>query len=286
MKLAQEDDLVLLISARGKRFIIRLSTGASQHTHRGVIQHDELIGQPLGRRVRSHLGESFLVLEPSTHDLMMNVRRHTQVIYPKEAGYLLLKMNLYSGQKVIEAGSGSGAFTLALARAVAPEGRVYSYERRPEMQRNALRNLKRVSLSDYVEFKIRDIAEGFDEVDVDAVFLDVRTPWDYLEQTHRALRSGGFFGALLPTTNQVSDLVAGLQRRNFGDIEVEELLLRSYKPVPARLRPADTMVGHTGYLVFARKVEVEGSGAVEESPTVSDETSLDDEGPTEETAKP
>jgi tRNA (adenine57-N1/adenine58-N1)-methyltransferase len=285
MKLAQEDDLVLLISARGKRFIIRLSAGASQHTHRGVIQHDELIGQPLGRRIRSHLGEWFLALEPSTHDLMMNVRRHTQVIYPKEAGYVLLKMNLYSGQKVIEAGSGSGALTLALVRAVAPEGRVYSYESRPEMQRNALRNLKRVSLSDYVEFKTRDIAEGFDEVDVDALFLDVRTPWDYLEQTRQALRSGGFFGALLPTTNQVSDLVAGLQNRNFGDIEVEELLLRSYKPVPARLRPADTMVGHTGYLIFARKIEVGRSGAVEELPTLNDEASLGDEGPTGETAK-
>jgi tRNA (adenine57-N1/adenine58-N1)-methyltransferase len=246
MKLVQEDDLVLLISARGKRFIIRLSAGASKHTHRGVIQHDELIGQPLGRRVRSHLGESFLALEPSTHDLMMNVRRHTQVIYPKEAGYVLRKMNLYSGQKVIEAGSGSGALTLALARAVAPEGRVYSYESRPEMQSNAMRNLKRVGLSDYVEFKTRNISEGFDETDIDALFLDVRTPWDYLEQTRQALRSGGFFGALLPTTNQVSDLVGDLQNHNFGDIEVEELLLRPYKPVPARLRPADTMVGHTG----------------------------------------
>jgi tRNA (adenine57-N1/adenine58-N1)-methyltransferase len=215
---------------------------------------------------------------------MMNVRRHTQVIYPKEAGYVLLKMNLYSGQKVIEAGSGSGALTLALARAVAPEGRVYSYESRPEMQSNAMRNLKRVGLSDYVEFKTRNISEGFDETDIDALFLDVRTPWDYLEQTRQALRSGGFFGALLPTTNQVSDLVGDLQNHNFGDIEVEELLLRPYKPVPARLRPADTMVGHTGYLIFARKIEVEGS-TMEELPPVSDETSLDDEGPTGEVAK-
>jgi tRNA (adenine57-N1/adenine58-N1)-methyltransferase len=172
MTVAQENDLVLLIGPRGKRFIIRLQAGATQHTHRGIIQHDDLIGQPLGRQVPSHLGHSFLVLEPSTHDLMMNVRRHTQIIYPKEAGYVLLKMNVYGGGRVIEAGSGSGALTLALARAVAPEGRVYSYESRPEMQRNAARNLERVGLGDYVEFKIRDIAEGFDETDVDALFLD------------------------------------------------------------------------------------------------------------------
>jgi tRNA (adenine57-N1/adenine58-N1)-methyltransferase len=255
VSVAQENDLVLLIGPRGKRFIIRLKVGGSQHTHAGVIQHDALIGQPLGRQVRSHLGQPFLALEPSIHDLIMNVRRHTQIIYPKEAGYILLKMNVYSGQRVIEAGSGSGAFTMALAHAVAPGGRVYSYENRPELQRNAIRNLQRVGLSDYVEFKSRDISEGFDEADVDALFLDVRTPWDYLEQTRQALKGGGFFGSLVPTTNQVSDLVAGLERHRFGDIEVEELLLRQYKPVPERLRPADTMVGHTGYLIFARKIE-------------------------------
>ncbi|GAB4542573.1 MAG: tRNA (adenine-N1)-methyltransferase [Anaerolineae bacterium] len=253
---ARENDLVLLIGPRGKRFFIRLQAGAAQHTHHGVIEHDDLIGQPLGRQVRSHLGATFLVLEPSTHDLIMNVRRHTQIIYPKEAGYILLKMNLYNGQRVVEAGSGSGALTLTMARAVAPEGRVYSYESRPEMQRNAIRNLARVGLSNYVEFKSRDIAEGFDETDVDALFLDVRTPWDYLEQARQALKDGGFFGALVPTANQVSDLITGLEDHAFGYIEVEELLLRPYKPVAARLRPADTMVGHTGYMIFARKVDL------------------------------
>jgi len=277
---AQENDLVLLIGPRGKRFIIRLHEGGAQHTHAGVIQHDALIGQPVGRQVRSHLGQPFLVLEPSTHDLMMNVRRHTQIIYPKEAGYILLKMNLYSGQRVVEAGSGSGALTLALARAVAPEGRVYSYENRPEMQRNAMRNLARVGLSDTVEFKNRDVAEGFDETDVDALFLDVRTPGDYLEQVRGALRSGGFFGALVPTANQVSHLIARLEGHRFGDIEVEELLLRPYKPVAERLRPADTMVGHTGYLIFARKVEMEE--IVDEEPlTENDEAQPEEKPPAE-----
>jgi tRNA (adenine57-N1/adenine58-N1)-methyltransferase len=259
---ARENDLVLLIGPRGKRFILRLQAGATRHTHKGVIEHDAIIGQPLGREVSSHLGHTFLVLEPSTHDLIMNVRRHTQIIYPKEAGYIVLKMSLYGGKRVIEAGSGSGALTLALARAVAPEGRVFSYESRPEMGRNAVRNLERVGLGDYVEFKIRDIAEGFDETGVDALFLDVRTPWDYLEQARRALKGGGFFGGLVPTTNQVSRLIAGLEGYRFGPIEVEELLVRAYKPVSARLRPADTMVGHTGFLIFARKIDVEETEAV------------------------
>lgn len=257
MNVAQENDLVLLIGPRGKRFIIRLKAGDRLQTHVGIILHDTLIGQPLGRRVMSHLGQPFLALEPSTHDLIKHVRRQTQIVYPKEAGYILLKMNLYSGQQVIEAGSGSGALTLVLARAVAPEGRVYSYESLPELQRNAIRNVERVGLNDYVEFKTRDIAEGFDETGVDALFLDVRTPWDYLSQACQALKGGGFFGSLVPTTNQVSDLIAGLEQHGFGDIEVAELLLREYKPVAERLRPADRMVGHTGYLIFARRIDVE-----------------------------
>jgi tRNA (adenine57-N1/adenine58-N1)-methyltransferase len=283
VNLAQENDLILLIGPRGKRFIIRLQAGATQHTHKGVIEHDAIIGQPLGRQVSSHMGHAFLVLEPSTHDLIMNVRRHTQIIYPKEAGYVLLKMNLYSGRRVVEAGSGSGALTLALARAVAPEGRVFSYESRPEMQRNAVRNLERVGLGDYVEFKIRDIAEGFDETDVDALFLDVRTPWDYLEQARLALKGGGFFGALVPTTNQVSHLIAALEHYSFGNIEVEELLVRAYKPVSERLRPADTMVGHTGFLIFARMVDVEDTEAVGSQPT-DDETDSGEESRAEEAA--
>jgi tRNA (adenine57-N1/adenine58-N1)-methyltransferase len=276
VNVAQENDLVLLIGPRGKRFIVRLKAGTGLHTHVGIIFHDALIGQPLGRQVMSHLGQPFLALEPSTHDLIKHVRRQTQIVYPKEAGYILLKMNVYSGQRVIEAGSGSGALTLVLARAVAPQGRVYSYESRPELQSYAIRNVERVGLSDYVEFKVRDIAEGFDETGVDALFLDVRTPWEYLAQARQALKGGGFFGSLLPTTNQVSNLIAGLERHRFGDIEVAELLLREYKPIAERLRPADRMVGHTGYLIFARRIDVEETAA-DAPESVRDETNTDDE---------
>jgi len=153
---------------------------------------------------------------------------------------------------VIEAGSGSGGLTIALARAVAPLGRVYSYENRPDMQRLAMRNITQLGLQEWVEFKLKDIAEGFEETEVDALFLDVRTPWDYLAQAGEALKAGGFFGALVPTTNQVTQLITGLEAHHFCHIEVEEILLRTYKPVAERLRPADIMVGHTGYLVFAR----------------------------------
>ncbi|RME78833.1 MAG: tRNA (adenine-N1)-methyltransferase [Chloroflexi bacterium] len=250
----QPDDTVLLISQDGKKFYIRLQPGHRQHTHQGIIDHNDLIGQPPGRRLTSTTGHTFLAVEPSLDELMKEVRRKSQIIYPKEAGRIILKLNIYAGRRVIEAGSGSGALTVVLARLVAPTGRVYSYEVRPDMLANAQANVERAGLEPFVEFKLRDIAAGFDETNVDAVFLDVRQPDDYLAQVKAALKPGGFFGAIVPTTNQVSALLKALRAHDFGGAEVEENFLRTYKPVPNRLRPADLMVGHTGYLVFARNI--------------------------------
>jgi len=255
---AHEGDLVLLISQDGKRYIIRLQAGSALQTHRGRVDHDELLGRPLGREVQSHLGYAFVILEPSTCDLISRLKRTTQIMFPKDIGYVLLRLCVMPGARVIEAGTGSGGLTLALARAVRPDGRVFSYEARPEAQALAQKNLAALGLADSVEFRLRDIELGFDQADVDALFLDVRQPGAYLAQAKAALKPSGFFGAIVPTTNQVSELVQALEmQRSFADIEVEELLLRAYKPVPDRLRPVDRMVAHTGYLVFARAIEVE-----------------------------
>ncbi len=260
MKIAQEHDLVLLIGQDRKQFIVRLEAGQQFQTHRGCIEHDDLLGQPLGREIESHLGYKFVVLEPSTFDLIGKLKRTTQIMYPKDIGYTLLKLNVMPGSRVIEAGTGSGGLTLTLARALGPAGRLYSYEIRPDILRLAQKNLAALGLAGSVDFKQRDIAEGFDETDVDALFLDVRRPWVYLPQVIEALKDGGFFGAILPTINQVVELVEGLEAaQTFGHIEVEEILVRPYKAVPSRLRPMDRMIAHTGYLIFARKVAREVS---------------------------
>jgi tRNA (adenine57-N1/adenine58-N1)-methyltransferase len=253
--LAQANDRVVLISSDGKRFVLSLQPGMTFHSHLGQIAHDDLIGQPLGRAVLTHLDQPFIVLRPSLYDTIMNVKRVSQIIYPKEIGLILLKLDIGSGSRVIEAGSGSGALTIALAHGVAPAGRVYSYEVRDEMIKATQRNLDRAGLAEWVELYQRDIAEGFDQTQVDALFLDVREPCDYLSQVEAALVDGGFFGALLPTTNQVSDLLAALSEwPAFINLEVLEIFMRHYKPVPQRLRPSDTMIGHTGFLLFARKI--------------------------------
>ncbi len=256
MSEARPGDLVLFVARDYKRFIVQLEPGGELHTHRGRINHDDIIGRPLGRQILSHMGKPFLVLEPSTHDLIRDIRRTSQIVFPQDAGYMLMRMNAHPGTRVIEAGTGSGAFTLALARAVMPTGRVYSYDMREDMLNLSRRNLDKIGLLPYVDFKLRDIEAGFEETDVDALFLDVRTPWEYLDQAWAALKGGGFFASLVPTANQVIEFLHHLPRHGFDYLEVEEITLRPYKAVAGRFRPMDRMVAHTGYLIFARRIDV------------------------------
>ena len=255
MNIAQVDDLVLLIAPDDKRFLIRLTPRAQLHTHRGFIPHDEIIGQPFGGAVKTQLGQRFLLLQPSTFDLVMHVKRASQIVYPKEIGYILLRMNIVPGARVIESGTGSGGLTLALSRFVRPGGCVYTYDERDDMIELARKNLERVGALDVVQLKQRDIRAGFDERNVDALFFDVREPWMFLAQAHAALKGGGFFGSLVPTANQLTDLLREMDLLGgWTDVEVIEILMRRYKPVADRLRPEDRMIAHTGYLLFARAV--------------------------------
>jgi tRNA (adenine57-N1/adenine58-N1)-methyltransferase len=252
---ARDGDLAQLVGLRHKHFIFTLKTGTELQTHRGVLKHDDLIGKPWGSQVFSHLGAPFFLLQPSVADLLIDLPRTTQILYPKDIGFILVTLGISSGQRVIEAGTGSGSMTIALANAVGPEGHVISYEQRQDMQNLARKNVERIGFASRVDFKLRDIQAGFDENDADAFFLDVPNPYDYIPQVRRALKPGGFFCALIPTFNQVEKTLQSLRKSHFAFLEVCEILLRYYKPDPARLRPTDRMVAHTGFLVFGRRIE-------------------------------
>jgi tRNA (adenine57-N1/adenine58-N1)-methyltransferase len=252
---SQPGDLALLVGLRHKHFIFPLVPGGSFHTHRGILYHDELIGKPWGSQVFSHQGSPFFILQPSLADLLVDLKRSTQIMYPKDIGFILTSMSVGPGQTVLEAGTGSGSMTVALAYAVGPQGKVVTYERRPEFQQLARKNLERLGLDERVDFKVGDITDGFAETNTDALFLDLPNPWDYIRQVRLALKPGGFFCNLVPTFNQVEKLLYSLRREHFAFIEVCELLMRYYKPEPTRLRPTDRMIAHTGYLIFARRIE-------------------------------
>jgi len=258
---ACEGDLAELVGLRHKHFILKLVKGGVFHTHRGILRHDELIGMPWGSQVFSHNGSPFFLLQPPIGDVLRELPRNTQIIYPKELGFILVNMGIGPGQHVVEAGTGSGALTCAFAYIIGSEGRVTSYEVRPDMQNMARRNLDRLGLLDRVELKLQSIESGFDETGVDALFLDLPNPEDYIPQVRCALKSGGFFGSILPTANQVERLLIALRKNDFAFVEVCEIMLRYYKPEPQRFRPTDRMVSHTGYLIFGRPVIIDHSEA-------------------------
>ena len=253
--IARDGDLAQLVGLRHKHFILSLQAGSKFETHRGVIQHNELIGKPWGTQVFSHLGSPFFLLQPSLADLLIDLPRTTQILYPKDIGFILVTMGVGHGQTVLEAGTGSGSMTTALAYSVGPTGRVISYEVKPDVQNLARKNLSRFGLDSRVDFKLRDIQLGFDETDADSFFLDVPNPYDYVRQVRTALKSGGFLGCLVPTFNQIEKTLQALYQNSFAFIEVCEILLRYFKPEPSRIRPTDRMVAHTGFLIFARRIE-------------------------------
>jgi tRNA (adenine57-N1/adenine58-N1)-methyltransferase len=252
--MAKEGDLVQLLGSRHKSHFLQLRSGLIFQTHRGEILHDDILGKPWGSKLVSHTGHPFYLMRPGLSDIITEIKRNTQIIYPKDIGYIIMVMGIGPGTKVLEAGTGSGALTTAFAYFVGNSGKVYSYDNREQMQNLARKNLDRVGLLENVDLKLGDVADGFEERDLDAIFLDLPNPYDYFPQVKNSLKLGGFLGMILPTTNQVSKSLSALRANQFGFIEVCEIMLRFYKPDWERLRPTDRMVAHTGYLVFARSV--------------------------------
>lgn len=250
----ESGQLILLVNPKGKRYLRMLKAGEEIHTHDGMMKTDDIAASGYGKVVETHLGHKYQVLKPTIYDIIKGLKRQTQIMYPKEISYLLLKLGIGPGTRVVESGSGSGGLTTALAYYVGDTGKVYTHEKRPEFYKLVRKNLEWAGLEHRVEQFNLNIEDGFLASDCDALFLDVPNPWDYLHHIPKAVIPGAMCGFLLPTTNQVSDLLKAMEDLPFEEQEVCEILIRRYKPIAERLRPEDRMVGHTGYLVFARNM--------------------------------
>ncbi len=248
----RDGDLVCLWDGENS-FYILLQPGSTFTTHKGIIRHDDIRGRRWGERVRTHKGSEYLLMKPSLYEIVMYaIQRKTQIVYPKDSGLITLKLGLRPGMKVLEAGVGSGALTLVMANTVAPTGMIYAYERDRRFLALADENLRMAGLRQFVTLLEADILEGIEEDNFDAAFIDMREPWETLPILKSRLKATSPVGFILPTTNQVSNLLHALYDEGFLRIEVEEIIHRPYKPVPDRLRPVDRMSAHTGYLIFAR----------------------------------
>ncbi len=248
-----EGDYVLLYLDQRRTYLVRAEAGKTFHTHKGFIKFDDVIGRGYGERIKSSLGVDFVILKPLLRDYIMKSTRKTQIVYPKDVALIVLFSGIGPGSRVVEAGTGTGALTTALAHYVKPNGRVYSYEIRAEHLEIAEKNLKRAGLLDFVELKARDITLGIEERDVDSVILDMATPWLVVPHAYEALRACGTIVSFSPTIDQVVKTVETLKENGFVDIDTVECLMRGMQMEPGRTRPQTLMTAHTGYITFARK---------------------------------
>lgn len=247
--------VILLESRKDRQFMIELKPGRTLHTHGGVIKHDDVIGGSEGAVIKTHLGSEFIAARPTLVQKMMKVRRLTQIIYPKEACRLAIELSVAPGCRVLEIGSGSGSMTLLLATLVGASGRVYSFDRSEEFQKNAAANVAAYGLADRVEFKILEAGQPFGVADLDAAIIDLPAPWDAVRQVYDALRPGAMFGSITPNAEQLKQLhreaaEAGFQELSAKEIMERTMLVRQQEGV----RPSERMNGFTGYLTFGRKL--------------------------------
>jgi|UniRef100_A0A7V3V082 tRNA (adenine57-N1/adenine58-N1)-methyltransferase len=250
----KRDELILLYHSERMKFLVAVQEQGFFSTHRGNLDFRDIQSKNFGDWVETQYGTRFCILKPTLADLVLKVKRTTTIVYPKDAGYLLMEGMVFPGARVIEVGSGSGALTTILASFVQPAGRVYSYERRPEFSANARENVRRYGLEQYCEFFVGDpVEQGFLQKDVDAVFLDVPEPWTLIPAAKAALKGGYPLIGLVPTCEQLRRFVSTLGAEGFVRIRAKEILERSYFLRETGIRPADRMVAHTVYLVLGNK---------------------------------
>jgi tRNA (adenine57-N1/adenine58-N1)-methyltransferase catalytic subunit len=256
---------VLMIDARGRRYLVRLEAGATFHFHGGGVPHDLILGSEEGTVVHSATGAALVCLRPRLSDFVLKMPRGAQVVYPKDLAAILMYADVHPGARVLEAGTGSGALTIALARTTGPEGAVVSYEMRPEFQEKAERNVEAFfgKVPDWVSLREGDLTEVTATGETfDRVVLDMPEPWGVLDAVGTVLRRGGIACGYLPTTGQVQTLVLALQARGYQQVETFEVLVRSWHVTDRSVRPDHRMVGHTGFITVGRR----GAAPVSEDP--------------------
>ena len=241
---------VLLVDSKDRRYLVTLREGADFHSHAGVTPHADILGREEGVTVRSGTGARYLVVRPTLSDFVLSMPRGAQVIYPKDLGPLLLLVDVFPGARILEAGVGSGALSMALVRAGAS---VVGYEIRDDFAAKARANVESF-LGPGSEYTVvaRDVYEGIEERGLDRVVLDLPEPWRVVPHAREALRPGGIVVSYLPSIVQVTQLRDALAAGPFGLSRTIEVLERGWHVQGQAVRPDHRMVAHTGFLTSAR----------------------------------
>lgn len=253
----ESGERILLIDQRGRTYLFTAHAGGTYHTHSGTVSHDGLLGQPEGTRLETSGGMVLIAFRPRFADQVLKMPRTAQVVYPKDLGQIVTYADVHPGARVIEAGTGSGALTIALCRAVGPLGRVVSYELREEHRARAIQNIEDFfgKIPDQLELRAGDVSEIVATEDgYDRCVLDVPDPWRPLPALRSALNPGAVVCSYLPTTGQLQQFVLSMPDQGFLHIESFETLRRTWHVGERSVRPDHRMVGHTGFLSIARRL--------------------------------
>ncbi len=254
MSVVKYGDNVLVYIDEKRRFLIKVKSGGILGTDKGFIKHDELVGKTYGDSIKTSQGFKAYIYKPLLIDYQYVITRKTQIIYPKDAAFMIYLSGLKPGAKVLEAGVGSGFLTISLANFVGDTGKIYGFDINPKHLQVARENLEKIGLLDRVVLNEGDVRKGVELSDLDAVFYDLPDPWNALETAYKILKPSHPIIVYVPTVNQVEKTVIAMRKNKlFEDIHVYEILLREYDVEEGATRPKTTMIGHTGYIVFGRR---------------------------------
>jgi tRNA (adenine57-N1/adenine58-N1)-methyltransferase len=249
----KKGDNITLIDSAYRKYILNTTNKTDKFKGVGVIDPSILIGRSYGSQI--NIGnKQFWILKSSILDKLQGIKRKAQIILPRDASQIILNCSIETGNIVMESGIGSGSLTIALANAVSPNGEVISYDNREDFIKHAIQNLKRANFENIVKIKHKDVTLGIDEKDLDAIILDIPNPWDAIKHSWNALKPGGYICTYSPLISQVEYTVKEIKKYNFIELKTIENIQREMIVSEHGTRPSFDMLGHTGYLTFARKV--------------------------------
>lgn len=251
----QEGSYVLLFYTQRKKWLTKVTVGKKMHTHLGIIDVSSIIGMEYGCAVKTTENKIVYLIQPTIHDFIMKSERKTQIIYPKDLGFIASRTGLKNGSKVLEIGTGSAALTTFMASIIKPDGHIYTFDVNSDFMDIAQRNLEKANMTEYVTMHKYDAHHGIDLTDFDLAIVDLGDPWTVVAQVHDALKGSGAFVAICPTMNQLEKTATELKRNGYIDIDCVEIMIRSIEAREGMTRPSTRMIGHTTYLAFARKIK-------------------------------
>ena len=251
MTTIQEGDWVVCYVVGERPYMTHVDSKKFLDTHKGKLEHAEIIGKNYGSYVKTNTNVPIVLMRPTTEDFVMSARRASNISYPKDISRILFRLGINAGCRVVELGSGSGGMSISLAMAVKPSGKIYSYDIRDDHLDRARKNVERLGLGEFVEFKKRPPRVPVEESGAYAVIMDIPEPWTELETARAALAPGGYVACTVPSYNQLEEFNSALGPAGFMALESLEILNRNIVARDGRTRPDHRMTGHTQFVHFA-----------------------------------